>query len=388
MRALAVLPPDRWMEINLVDTLRRHYCDELQVFNYSGGMGRLGSKTWRAERDELNERLVQVARELKANGCLDWIFCLVYDDFLRIDTAARLRALGAPMINYHVDMAFQWYRVIRTAPYFDILAVAQMTNAKHLQPYNPKIVWMPMAANPDFYCSRSSGVHGYQYPVSFVGSFNPYRRALLAKCGESGQQPVVFGQGWDREVPNEHRFDWDWYKVFHDLRYYALPRWRGEGVQSLTGPLVRKLARRHCFQNLSGPVFYPPCPDEQLPVIFRGSKVNLGLSDTGWHKDERLVPSGNLQSRLRDFEVPMSGGFYLVQEVPEHRHHYNLGTQIETWSQPDEFVDKVKFYALNERAAERIRLAGQRRALEAHTWKHRFDSLFRHLRPRRPLVAA
>jgi hypothetical protein len=387
MRALAVLPPDRWMQINLLATLRRHYCADLQVFHYSGGMGWLGSKTWRAERDELNDRLVEVARELKTSGRLDLIFCLVYDDFLRIDTAARLQALGVPMINYHVDMAFQWYRVIRTAPYFDILAVAQMTNAQYLHPYNPNIVWMPMAANPDFYCAQSSVVSRYQYSVSFVGSFNPYRRALLVKCVESDQQPVVFGRGWDKEVPNEYRYDWDWYKVFHDLRHYALPRWRGEGVQSVTGPLMRKLARRHHFRNLPGLACHPPCPDEQLPAIFQSSIVNLGFSDTGWHKKERLIPSGNLQSRLRDFEVPMSGGFYLVQEVPEHRHHYNLGMEVDTWSQPEELADKVKFYTVNERVAERIRVAGQRRALDAHTWKHRFDSLFRHLRCRSHLVA-
>lgn len=388
MKVLAVLPPDRWIDINILETLRRHYCDDLQIFHYPGGMGQLGSKIWRVDRNVLNDRLVEVARELKMSGRLDLIFCLVYDDFLRIDTAEKLRGLGVPMINYHVDMAFQWYRVVRTASYFDILAVAQMTNAEHLQPYNPNIVWVPMAANPDFYCMRSSSIPRYQYPVSFVGSFNPYRRALLAQCVKSGQQPVVFGRGWDEDLPNEHRFDWDWYKVFHDLRYYTVPRWRGEGLQSVTGPLMRKLARRHHFRSLPGLVFYPPCQDEQLPVIVRSSKVNLGFSDTGWHKEERVIPSGNLQSRLRDFEVPMSGGFYLAQEVPEHRDHYNLGMEIETWSQPDELVDKVRFYTLNERAAERIRVAGQRRALEAHTWKHRFDSLFRHLRCRRHLVAA
>lgn len=388
MRVLAVLPPERWIEINLLATLRRHYCTDLQVFHYSGGMGWLGSKTWRAERDELNERLIKVARELRTSRRLDLIFCLVYDDFLRIDTAVQLRTLGVPLINYHVDMAFQWYRVIRTAPYFDILAVAQMTNARYLQPYNPNIVWMPMAANPDFYCTEASSLPTYQYPVSFVGSFNPYRRALLAKCMESGQQPVVFGRGWDKETPSEHRFDWDWYKVIHDLRHYAVPRWRGEGLRSVTGPLMRKVARRHQFRNLPELVLHPPCRDEQLPVIFQASKVNLGFSDTGWHNNERLMVSGNLQGRLRDFEVPMSGGFYLVQEVPEHRHHYDLGREIETWSQPEELVDKVRFYAANEQAAERIRVAGQRRALEAHTWKHRFDALFRHLRYRSRLVAA
>lgn len=90
MKGLAVLPPDRWMEINLLDTLRRQFCDELHVFNYPGGMGQLGSKSWRAQRDELNHRLTELAFSLKSSGKLDFIFCIVYDDFLLVDTAKKL----------------------------------------------------------------------------------------------------------------------------------------------------------------------------------------------------------------------------------------------------------------------------------------------------------
>ena len=64
-------------------------------------------------------QLVRLAKTLKASGRRDLIFFIVYDDFLMEGTAQQLRALQVPMINYHVDMAFQWYRVIRTAPDFD-----------------------------------------------------------------------------------------------------------------------------------------------------------------------------------------------------------------------------------------------------------------------------
>ncbi len=379
MRVLAVLPPDRWMEINLLDTLRRHYCDALQVFHYPGGMGQLGSSEWRNKRDELNHDLLVLARDLRAADRLDLIFCIVYDDFLLVDTARQLRDLGVPMINYHVDMAFQWYRVIRTAPYFDVLAVAQMTNAEYLKPYNPNIIWMPMAANPDFYYGRAKASSGYCHAVSFVGSFNPYRRALLANCAKRGEKPVVYGRGWSAEYDTGYRFDWDPYKVLHDLRYYAIPRWNADGMQSLIGPLKRKLSRRHVFQKLEGLDFHGPCQDDEMPEVFWGSQVNLGFSDTGWHEANEVVPSGNLQCRLRDFEVPMSGGFYLVQEAPDHGEYYKIGTEIETWSEPLEFTDKVSFYLKNPVAAERIRQAGTSRALASHTWQHRFDRLFTRL---------
>jgi spore maturation protein CgeB len=376
MNVLAILPPDRWMEINLLDTLRRHYCNDLHVFHYPGGMGQLGSSTWRDKRDELNCELLRLAISLRAAGRLDLIFCIVYDDFLLVETAKQLRDLRAPMVNYHVDMAFQWYRVIRTAPYFDVMAVAQMTNAEFLIPYNPSIHWMPMAANPDFYHSRAALSTDYQQDVSFVGSFNPYRRALIADCVRREVKPVVCGRGWSDEAPSPYRFEWDLHKISHDLRYYGVPRLKAVGIKSLTDPLKRKYARQHAFEELIGPDFRPPCSDEVLPQIFRSSKVNLGFSDTGWHSGGHVIPSENLQCRLRDFEVPMSGGFYLVQKAPGHDDYYKSGEEIETWSESEELAAKATYYSKNVKVAERIREAGQRRAFLSHTWRHRFDELF------------
>lgn len=150
-------------------------------------------------------------------------------------------------------------------------------------------------------------------------------------------------------------------------------------MDSLTGPLRRKFARRNLFHELEGLDYHAPCEDTVLPEVFRTSRVNLGFSDTGWHDTDGVIPSGNLQCRLRDFEVPMSGGFYLVQEAPDHAGYYKLGTEIETWSAPEEFIDKTGFYLKNPIAAERIQKAGTRRALECHTWRHRFDHLFQRL---------
>jgi spore maturation protein CgeB len=368
------------MEINLLDTLRRYYCDDLQVFHYFGGMGQLGSPEWRNKRDELNHDLLVLARDLRAAGRLDLIFCIVYDDFLLVDTAKQLRDLGVPMVNYHVDMAFQWYRAIKTAPYFDVMAVAQMVNAEHLAPYNQNIHWMPMAANPDFYRARAAKVSGYQYDVAFVGSFNPYRRALVARCVENRIMPEVFGRGWSEGHPIGHNFEWDLYKILHDLRFYACPRWRAEGINSLMGPMRRKSSRRHIWKELQGPNFHAPCVDEALPEIFRASRINIGFCDTGWHGENVVVSSRNLQCRLRDFEVPMSGGFYLVQEAPDHAQYYEIGKEIETWSEPEELIDKLRYFSTHSQAGERVREAGLKRALTSHTWRHRFDNLLKKIR--------
>jgi spore maturation protein CgeB len=72
----------------------------------------------------------------------------------------------------------------------------------------------------------------------------------------------------------------------------------------------------------------------------------------------------------------MSGGFYLVQEAPGHAEYYKIGQEIETWKDIEELGDKLSYYTKNTVAGLRVREAGKRRALESHTWQHRFDRLF------------
>ena len=235
---------------------------------------------------------------------------------------------------------------------------------------------MPMAANPTFYYRNLPRKASCEQEVSFVGSFNPFRRALLAECVRKGIRPTVFGRGWQVQSPSPYRFPWDPYKIVHDTRYYAWARWKAEGAESVLGPIRRKLARRYPFEELIGADFRGPCEDELLPEIFHKTQVNLGFSDTGWHGGTSVQQSGNLQCRLRDFEVPMAGGFYLTQEAPDHAQYFKLGEEIVTWSDPGDFVEKVLFYTRNESAASRIREAGQKRVLGEHTWKHRFECLF------------
>src|SRR3989475_5465803 len=93
MRVLAVLPPDPWGEGNVLQTLRQHYCEDLYVF-LCPEENQLGLRQWGAPRDALNEDLVRLAGSLRSTGGLDVLFFIVYDDFLTVETAERLREIG------------------------------------------------------------------------------------------------------------------------------------------------------------------------------------------------------------------------------------------------------------------------------------------------------
>ena len=44
-----------------------------------------------------------------------------------------------------------------------------------------------------------------------------------------------------------------------------------------------------------------------------------------------------------------------------------------------ELADKLRYYLATPAAGERIRAAGRHRALQEHTYHHRFQTLFRYL---------
>ena len=85
------------------------------------------------------------------------------------------------------------------------------------------------------------------------------------------------------------------------------------------------------------------------------------------------------QIRLRDFEVPMSGGFYLVEHQEELREFFEIGREIETYRSREELLDKISFYLGHDAERERIRRAGRERCLRDHTWQRRFDAAFREI---------
>ena len=107
--------------------------------------------------------------------------------------------------------------------------------------------------------------------------------------------------------------------------------------------------------------------------MYNRSKINLGFSTCANLQGQKKI----LQIRLRDFEVPMSGGFYLTEYMKELEEFYNIGTEIVCYRDPAELADKINYYLQHETAREAIRRAGYERCLREHTWQHRFSAAFK-----------
>jgi len=114
-------------------------------------------------------------------------------------------------------------------------------------------------------------------------------------------------------------------------------------------------------------------PNGAIVSLFRNSMINLGFNRMSG--DDLDLPGRN-QIKLRDFEVPLAGGFYMVEEAPDYTELFVPGKEVETWRTPAELVDKVRYYLTHDSERRAIAEAGRRRAMADHTWQNRFEMLF------------
>ena len=110
-------------------------------------------------------------------------------------------------------------------------------------------------------------------------------------------------------------------------------------------------------------------PMEEMVKLFSRSKITLGIGTVGDSANVVCIKG-------RDFEVPMSGGFYLTQYNPDLEEFYETGKEIVCYESPDDLLEKIRHYLAHPQEAEEIRQAGLRRARQEHTWMGRFQQAF------------
>jgi hypothetical protein len=109
-------------------------------------------------------------------------------------------------------------------------------------------------------------------------------------------------------------------------------------------------------------------PTEEVPRVLAQSRIILGAGTVGYCEDFYAL-------KLRDFDAPMSGSFYLTHANPDLERLYRLGEEIETFRSIEECVRKCMWFLERTEEREAIAQRGRARALAEHTWEGRFRGL-------------
>jgi spore maturation protein CgeB len=292
-------------------------------------------------RPRLTAELLRQIEAAHAQVPVRLFFSYFYDACVEAEALDRIRSLGITTANWYCNASYQLSLVSDISPHYNFCLVPEKFRLTDYEALGATPVYCQEAANPAVY--RPHQVP-QEFDVTFVGGCYGDRPALVKWLREEGVDVRVWGPRWEYHVQPRSR---------NPLRRWMEPR---------TG-----LPREAVGGVLS---------DSALTEMYSRSKINLGFStcgDTHGHA-ERIV-----QIRLRDFEVPMSGGFYLVEHIEELEEFYEIGLEIETYRSRDELVDKIRFYLANDAARDRIRHAGLARCLRDHTWQRRFETVFQEI---------
>lgn len=216
----------------------------------------------------------------------------------------------------------------------DIFDLVFTNNSSSANTYGQKGRHLPFAASPGmhFHEIRSEQDEGFLYDLFFVGTAWPNRVDFIKRLQSS----------------------------FTGLKVkLALPYNPHIPAPNLT---------------MESSAYLWKTPNSEFAKFSNRSRVTLTL-----HRD--FSASGNISAAQtpgpRLFEVALAGGFQLIDmSLPEVSQYFDEDTQFSGFVTSEECIEKLKFFLSNPDKRIAIAKAAQERALNAHLYFHRIDTLY------------
>jgi spore maturation protein CgeB len=328
-------------------------------------------------RATTTQQILDEVRKAHAVKPIDLFLSYFYTAHFEPAAFALMHGWGITTINYYCNSMYQ----------FDLVAdIAARVNyswhaEKHARPLyqaagaNP--VWVQMAADPNVYRPVEGTT---RLPsASFVGLRYADRDRWMAALVRANVPLAIYGPGWGGDPPEVAPGRALTNSSRTQARNYLGEIRRNFSKHGLVGGLART-KRQYDYRRqtrellcLLKPLAKGPAPN--ICNVFSSHEVVLNFSNV-WsdgRPGSKLIP----HVRLRDFEAPMCRSCFLTGHTDEIAEFYEVGKEIDTYNSPEEFVDKVRFYLSHAQAAEKLRELGYQRARTDHTWRRRFERLFR-----------
>lgn len=328
----------------------------------------------RKNRARLTKELLRQIKEANAQKHIDVFFSYFCDACVLPEAIDEIRSMGIKTVNWYCNASYQLHLVKEISPHYDWCLVPEKFRIKD---------YIEMGARP-IYCQEAANHNIYkpydlpkEFDVTFVGQAYGERPLYIKYLLDQGINVRVWGYGWKnfssefrtlrrilhigRRLLTKQGWRIAWYRLGRTLHLNAF------GVSPQSQSVAVTLPDSILGGTLS---------DVEMIQMYSRCKINLGFSTCGnTHKNGERI----LQIRLRDFEVPMSGGFYMVEYMEELEEFFDIGKEIVCYHSPEDLKDKIKYYLSHESEREAIRKAGHERCLRDHTWHKRFEKVFREM---------
>ncbi|QEC77913.1 glycosyltransferase family protein [Mucilaginibacter ginsenosidivorax] len=295
---------------------------------------------------------------IKANrGQIDVFLCYLYPKQIDAEAIKQIKAMGVPCVNFYCDNVRSFIKLPRQfkvfdlvwVPEFEALHLYQKTGVPHIN------LPMPMWVDPKYrhFSEQETDI------ISFIGSKDDLRAQLLADAIAGGVPIQIRGNGWNngtnesavqQSSPNGSS------KIKNQFNLL-----RNAGIRGFVA-YHRKRNEKPLEAHIPpGNIFEKPGFDEYIGLS-RQSVITLGINRVPTFSKNLVT-----YSRLRDLEAPMLGACYLTEYTAGLSQLYDLGTDIETYTNADELVYKCRELMASKNKRKELRIKGQQRALDTHS---------------------
>lgn len=288
----------------------------VELFDYMEEMASL-CKT------EMNKALVARAAEMSPDVA---VFSL-YTDQLEPEAVRAVAKYTKTLCFFHDDT---WRRDFSRswAPNFDYFTSSDFECKRKYQRIGLNhIIHFPFGVNEALY--RPMDVEK-KYDVSFVGGWHPYREWLIGRLRRANINVEVAGYRWSRGI----------------LRHPDMVRLFSESRINLN------------FSNSSS-----------WDVRYLAQSPRAVLTRLRSKKDVEQI-------KARHFEINACRAFQLSYYVDGLERCYRIGEEIAVYLDPDDLVDKIRYYLADDALRENMAESAYQRTLAEHTYAKRFDRVF------------
>ncbi|TAK21402.1 MAG: hypothetical protein EPO26_15085 [Chloroflexota bacterium] len=316
-----------------------------------------------ANRHKLEAALLRQIEAAHREKPIDVFFSYFYNACATPETIRAIADMGITTVNWFCNAAYQFHLVSEIAPAYHFSLVPEVYRLDDYRRVGANPIYCQMAANPSIYHPHDVPL---EFDVVFVGQKYGDRPTYIRRLLDAGIPTRVWGPGW---LPPTTTMTTS--EIWRNrLRLLTTPAgWSAILRQLSPAPAIPTGERVNVPPSICGPAL----DDDALIEMYSRARIHLGFSSVGeTHASGERI----LQVRLRDFEAPMSGAFYMVEYMPELETFYDVQKEVVCYRSADDLVEKARYYLDHADEREEIRQAGLARAMRDHTWHRRFEVAF------------
>lgn len=295
-------------------------------------------------RDKMNEKLLEDVQREKPDLC----FFSLFGDEIDKETIKKItKESGSLTLNWFTDDHFRFYNFSKYyAPCFHWISTTDSQAVKKYYKIGYKNVIKTQWACNHF--SYKPFDLPKIYDVTFVGQPHGNRKKIIDELRKADIKVNCFGWGWPAGRVSQEEM----------LRIFS---------QSKINLNLTKSSGNINFRTLAS--------------IFLKKKLNGSLKSVSpryWFGNfQSILAKKREQIKGRNFEVPGSGGFLLTGDADNLTDYYQDGKEIVIYKNTNDMINKIKYYLKHNEEREAIARAGYERTLRDHTYKKRFNEIFK-----------